>query len=116
MATLILNAIDLTASNVVESIAIASVGNIIVDVEFASLAGFEAEIICKLKASDGGTEYKPLKNPQLKDIRFKAGEKGVRIAVEGINAENVKLFIYVPSSITAGTVSAWYTKTDNANS
>lgn len=116
MATKIFDSEALVAGTVMESLTMTGVGNLVVDIEFDSVAPTRdlRGIKCYIQAWEGSNSPKPVIDGEYSGIVVeRKNQYGARLNIKGVDAENCKLYIDVPSTVTAGTVTAEATGTTN---
>lgn len=116
MATTLFNAAALVAGTVMASAEITDVGNLVIDVDLASIVNRNHNgIEFILKAHEGSNSYKVLRRDSEEEeiIKRICYEDGFRDVIYGVDSEKVKLYVKVPAGVT-GTMTVVYNKTVNA--
>lgn len=118
MSTKLFNAKALVAGTTIVSDAITDVGDLVIDVDFASLViRPHQQIEFIIQVHEGSNAYKPIGIPENNkvsrvDIYKRLADSGFRDVIRGIDTENLKVYVKVPAG-TTGTMTLEYNKTAN---
>lgn len=118
MSTKLFNAEALVAGTTIVSDAITDVGDLVIDVDFASLViRPHQQIEFIIQVHEGSNAYKPIGIPENNkvsrvDIYKRLADSGFRDVIRGIDTENLKVYVKVPAG-TTGTMTLEYNKTAN---
>ena len=113
MSTKLFDETDLT-EGVMTSSAIASVGDIVLDIDL-SVEPPTNGILVKVKAREGSNTYKDLSDNEDVGISWLLkGNKGFRKNISGINSESIIVELTNPKGVS-GKITLEYTKTTNTN-